>query len=130
MNKELTVYFNYDVIGDNTCEQLDEFNAYITSLFYSLVVLFDGLSLDRKQNLDKDTYVWKLHINDKIDLEAKLTTSMSSNYAVMVEVLWEIQCSPIVEETYAAVIENIIQVLKRECINMKTFFIHRRYCIV
>jgi hypothetical protein len=129
MNQDLTVYFNHDVVGDNICEQLEEFNSYITSMFYSFVVLFDGLSIDRKQNIDKDTHIWKLHINDKIDLHAKLMTS-NSNGVVIVEVLWEIKCNPVVEEMYAAVIENIRQVLGRECINMRTFFIHRRYCIV
>lgn len=130
MNTDLTVYFNHDVYGDNTCEQLEEFNAYITSLFYSYIVLFDGLNLDRKQDLDKQTYMWILRLNEKLDLVATLTTTLTANYVVLVEVLWEIRCNAGVEEEYAAVIENVMQVLRRECSNMKTFFIHRRYCIV
>ena len=130
MSNRNTVYFNHDVVGDDTCQQLEDFNAYITSLFYSYIVLFDGLNLDRKQTLDKETHTWVLHINQKLDLVAKLNTSITTNYTVCVEVLWEIKCNADVEDAYAPIIENIMQVLRRECSNMKTFFIHRRYCVV
>lgn len=134
MEKVSSLYFN-DVIpvNGNTLNMLDDFKSYMNSLFYSLILLFDGLNIDNKYNIELNSYMCKLHVNEFLDIRSVMSTTKSNNYTNwLVEVDWEVWCKPDMMEMRGddPLVEYIISVLHRECKNMTAFFEYRQMLIL
>jgi hypothetical protein len=127
MEKISTLYFNDMVYSeDNVCEILEEFKAYITSQFYSLVVLFDGLNIHSKP-ITEDKYNWKLTVNECVELHATMKTSKHTPNIILIEVDWEILCKPDVVEKHTNMAEYMCVIISRECQNLHAFFEFRKH---
>jgi hypothetical protein len=123
MEKISTVYFNELVpYSDKQYESINEFNGYINSLFYSFMIHFDGLNITTKPTTDSSKYIWKLAVNENVELVAIMTTGPLKLDNMLVEVEWEIWCKSGEVERYTTLAEYMSVIIGRECQNMRSFF--------
>ncbi len=126
MEKVTTLYVNDIIMYNESYETMDEFKAYITSLFYSLTIMFDGLNIDSKTHLDTNNYSWKLRVNEYIEICAVLKTTNQTPNILFLEMDWDIYCKSEMTEKYANMIQHMSMVIGRICENIGAYFEYRK----
>lgn len=119
MEKINSIHFN-DVVcySEKTFDMIDELRAYIMSRCYSSVLLFDGLNVEPKTDIDNDIYIWKIQINESLYIKVLMKTTDKNSY-LLVEVEWEIWSIPTENQCY---MYNLYQYIKKECEIIDIFF--------
>jgi hypothetical protein len=123
MEKLSVLYFN-DLVpySDKQYDSINEFKSYITSLFYSFVILFDGLNITSKPSTESNTYEWKLTINENVELCATMTTTAQTSNNIWIKLVWEVLCKNGMSEQYINMAEYLCVIIIRECKNLHSFF--------
>lgn len=119
MEKLDCFYFNDMISGDcNQAEIMEEFHAYLNARCYSILILFDGLVVEPKVDIERNIYSWKVQINETLYIKLlQKTTTMNSNK--LVEVEWEVWSKP---EENRHHLYYLFQFIRKECEILDVFF--------
>lgn len=123
MEKINSIHFN-DVLcySEKTFDIIHELQAYIMSRCYSAVMLFDGLNIEPKTDIENDIYTWKIQINETLQIKVLMKTTDKNSY-LSVDVEWEVWSIPTENKSQ---MYYLYQFIKKECETLDIFFIVRK----
>lgn len=112
-------YFN-DMLAysDKTVEILEEFRWYLTARCYSAIILFDGLNVDKKVEIEKNIYTWKIQINETLYIKVVMKM-VDKSQNLLIEVEWEVWSMP---DENKSQLYYLYKFIRNECETLDIFF--------